>query len=107
MIFRQGDIVLVDFDPTAGHEPRKTRPALVVSNDLFNRSTNMTIVCPITSQDNQFYLHDKLPSRCRIQGWIVIEQARAMDLDAREAQCVEQLGEPELSRVLECLRTFF
>lgn len=107
MRFSQGDIVRVDFDPTVGHEPQKIRPALVVSNDLFNQSTSMTIVCPITSSDNQFRLHDPIPDRCVTHGWIVLEQARAMDLNAREAQFVEQLGEPELSHALKCLRTFF
>lgn len=31
MVFEQGDIIEVDFDPTRGHEPQKKRPALVVS----------------------------------------------------------------------------
>ena len=107
MYFNQGDLVRVDFDPTLGHELQKIRPALVVSNDLFNRSTSMTIVCPITSQDNGFHLHDRLPDRCQTSGWIVIEQARAMDLNIRNARFIERLGEPELTRVLDCLRTFF
>ena len=37
-VFEQGDIVYLDFDPQAGHEQRGRRPALVVSNNLFNRS---------------------------------------------------------------------
>ncbi|MDR1730903.1 MAG: type II toxin-antitoxin system PemK/MazF family toxin [Synergistaceae bacterium] len=50
MSFRQGDIVEVSFDPTRGHEPKKTRPALVVSNDTFNGATSMPVVCPITKR---------------------------------------------------------
>jgi mRNA interferase MazF len=34
---RKGDFIAVTFDPQSGHERRGRRPALVVSNDLFNR----------------------------------------------------------------------
>ena len=47
-VFEQGDIVYMDFDPQAGHEQRGRRPALVISNDLFNRVNSLTMVCPIT-----------------------------------------------------------
>ena len=47
-VFEQGDIVYMDFDPQAGHEQRGRRPALVISNDLFNRINSLTMVCPIT-----------------------------------------------------------
>ena len=47
MVFEQGDIVYLDFDPQAGHEQRGRRPALVVSNNTFNRFSSLTMVCPI------------------------------------------------------------
>jgi len=31
---KRGDVFLVNFDPTVGAEAKKTRPALVVSNDI-------------------------------------------------------------------------
>ena len=34
MIFEQGDIVYLDFDPQSGHEQKSRRPALVISNNL-------------------------------------------------------------------------
>ena len=34
---RKGDLIALTFDPQSGHEQRGRRPALVVSNDLFNR----------------------------------------------------------------------
>ena len=47
---RRGDIYLVNFDPTVGHEIRKTRPALVIQNDIGNRHSPITIVAAITSK---------------------------------------------------------
>ncbi|MFH1664152.1 MAG: type II toxin-antitoxin system PemK/MazF family toxin [archaeon] len=50
MIIKRGDILLVNFDPVKGSEQGKTRPALVVQNDIGNRYSNTTIVVPITSK---------------------------------------------------------
>jgi len=47
---RRGEIYLVNFDPTIGSEIRKTRPALVLQNDIANRHSPVTIVAAITSQ---------------------------------------------------------
>lgn len=46
---RRAEIYLVALDPTLGREIRKTRPALVIQNDVSNRLSDVTIVAPITS----------------------------------------------------------
>jgi mRNA interferase MazF len=47
---RRGEIYLVALDPTVGHEINKTRPALVIQNDVSNRYSPITIVAAISSQ---------------------------------------------------------
>jgi mRNA interferase MazF len=47
---RRGDIYLVSFDPALGHEIKKTRPALVLQNDIGNQYSLTTIVAAITSK---------------------------------------------------------
>src|SRR2546425_12141980 len=47
---RRGDVYLVAFDPARGHEIKKTRPALVVQNDIGNQYSSLTIVAAITSR---------------------------------------------------------
>jgi mRNA interferase MazF len=47
---RRGEVWLVSFNPTIGAEIRKTRPALVLQNDITNRASPITIVAAITSQ---------------------------------------------------------
>jgi len=47
---RRGDVCLVSFDPTLGAEIKKTRPALVLQNDVANRHSPITIVAALTSQ---------------------------------------------------------
>ena len=46
---RRGEIYLTALDPTLGREIRKTRPALVIQNDVSNRLSEITVVAPITS----------------------------------------------------------
>ncbi len=47
---RRGEIYLVEFDPTRGHEITKTRPALIIQNNIGNRYSPITIVAAISSQ---------------------------------------------------------
>jgi mRNA interferase MazF len=46
---RRGDIFLVSLDPTVGSEIKKTRPALVIQNDIANRYSPVTIVAAMTT----------------------------------------------------------
>ena len=45
-----GDVVIVDFNPQAGHEQAGKRPALVLSPKNFNKITGFAWLCPITNQ---------------------------------------------------------
>lgn len=46
----RGDIYLVNFDPTVGSEIQKTRPALILQNNIANRFSPVTIVAALSSQ---------------------------------------------------------
>ncbi|MBD2771796.1 type II toxin-antitoxin system PemK/MazF family toxin [Iningainema tapete] len=47
---RRGEVYLVNFDPTIGAEIKKTRPALILQNDISNQYSPITIVAAITSK---------------------------------------------------------
>jgi mRNA-degrading endonuclease toxin of MazEF toxin-antitoxin module len=47
---RRGEIHLVGFDPTVGHEIQKTRPAAVIQNDISNQDSPVMIVAAISSR---------------------------------------------------------
>ena len=53
MTIRRGDICLAALDPVMGSEVSKTRPALIVSNDINNQFSGTLTVLPITSKSLQ------------------------------------------------------
>ena len=53
---KRGEIYLVNFEPAVGAEIRKTRPALVLQNDIANRHSPIAIVAAVTSKfDEMLY----------------------------------------------------
>jgi len=107
MIYSQGDIIDVDFSPSSGHEAQKRRPCIVVSNELYNVSNCTTLVCPITSVQNNHYLHFPVEKGYDIDGFIVVEQIKSFDLDARPTKLIDHYSDEHLAPILSLLRSFF
>lgn len=59
---KRGEVFLVCLDPTIGSEINKTRPALVISNDINNQFSDTVTVIPITSTTEKIYPFEVLIS---------------------------------------------
>ncbi len=101
---QQGDIVILDFNPQAGHEQAGRRPALVISNASFHRYTGLAIFCPITSHIKHYPMHVLLDSRTRTNGEILCEHVKSLDYHARRISFVETLPADLLFDVMERVR---
>lgn len=52
---KRGDVYLVNLDPTVGSEIKKTRPAVIIQNNVGNQYSSVTIIAPITSGSDAVY----------------------------------------------------
>lgn len=99
----KGDLVAVTFDPQSGHEQKGRRPALVISNDLFNQRTGLAIVCPITNRLRDFPFHVTLPQESGVTGFVMVEQVKSIDYRARHVRFIEKAPESVLMEALSLL----
>jgi len=102
----QGDIVWINFNPQSGHEQSGKRPALVISNEIYNQNVNLIIACPITSQEKDFPLHIKLPQGCKTKGWVLCEQIRSLDPEARKVEFIEVAPNEFINRIRGIVQAF-
>jgi mRNA interferase MazF len=100
---RQGDIIAITFNPQSGHEQRGRRPSFVVSKDLFNQSTGLAIVCPITNTERGFPFHIPILKESKLTGFIMVEQVKSVDFQSRRAKRIEHSSDELLSEVLSIL----
>lgn len=79
----RGDIFLVNFDPTIGAEAKKTRPAVVVSNDINNAHSPIVSIAPITSNITKIYSFEvEIPRTVgglKSRSKVMVNQTRAVD----------------------------
>lgn len=100
---RKGDVIALTFDPQAGHEQRGRRPALVVSNDLFNKHTGLCIACPITNTRRDHPFHVGVPESDGVTGFVMVEQVKSVDFRTREAKRIGRASSALLDEVLSIL----
>ena len=90
---KQGDIIVMDFSPQKGHEQRGRRPAIVLSNNILNQHSSVALVCPITNTNKNHPFHIELDERTQTTGVILCDQAKMLDIKARNAEFKEECPE--------------
>lgn len=104
---KQGDIVMIALDHTAGTEIRGARPVLVLSNAEFNRS-GRALVAPITQGGNiqriEGWAVTLMGAGTVTQGVVVVSHCRVIDLAARGAKMIEAVPTEITEEVLAKLQ---
>ena len=100
---RRGDIVWVALNPTRGTEIRKTRPAVVISNDSCNQYGSRIVVLPVTSNVSSLY-----PGEARIDlagkpARVLGDQIRSVD-KSRLRSRAGRLRQDELREVEDAVK---
>jgi mRNA interferase MazF len=82
---RAGDIIWLDFDPQAGREQARRRPALVITEESYNRASSLVVVCPLTSRRKPYPF--ALPVVVdKVEGAVLVDHLKSMDWTARKAK---------------------
>ena len=104
---QRGEVWLVSFDPTRGHEQAGARPAIVLSVDSFNScGSNLVTVLPITSKPRALRTRiDVMPPEggLTVPSYVICEQTRTISTD----RLIKSLGTVSLGtmgRVSEIVR---
>ena len=100
---KQGDIVFLDFTPTKGHEQKRYRPAVVISNNIFNKNTRMAILCSITSNEKEFPTHYLLQHTKKVKGSVLCEYIRSVDYEIRSLKYAETMNNQDFENLLDLL----
>jgi mRNA interferase MazF len=80
-----GDIVMMDFDPQVGCEQARRRPALVLTDQRYNRASGLAVICPLTSQRKPYPF--ALPVIVdQIEGAVLVDQLKSLDWAGRRAE---------------------
>lgn len=101
----RGEIWLVNFDPTIGSEIKKTRPAVIISGQPFNRLRRTVVVVPLSSAHRRtaFPLLIAIHSSGR-PAVAVVDQVKA----AAKERFIRKLGSAsatEMQQISEALAT--
>lgn len=102
-MIEQYAVYWVDLNPTRGAEINKVRPCVVISPVEMNENLKTIIIAPVTSRGREGY-----PTRTQINieninGWIVLDQIRAIDKN-RLCDPVGKLGDNEIVSIKDIIR---
>ena len=95
----QGDIVALSFDPQSGHEQKGRRPAIIISNKIFNQHLGLAFACPITNTKRDFPFHIEVNSK-NITGFIMSEQMKSIDYNSRNIKFIEKATSSTINKIL-------
>ena len=101
----RGDVVWLHFDPQTGHEQAGRRPALVLSPQIYNRSSNIAVLCPITSKSKGYPYEVAIPAGLAVRGIILADQMKSLDWKQRQAAYLCAMPFDVLEDVFEKLLT--
>lgn len=100
----RGDLIVLDFDPQAGREQMRRRPALVLSPEAFNRVFGLAFIAPITTKPKGHAFEIPLPAGLRVKGSVMVHQVKSLDWRARRATAAGKVPAALIERAAEIVK---
>ena len=100
---KRGDVYWVALDPTLGTEIKKTRPAVIVSNNSCNTYGSRVVVLPLTSNVDSLYPGEAAITVSGRPVRAIGDQIRSLDKSRLRAR-IERLNSDELKAVDDAIR---
>ena len=100
---QRGEVWWVEFDPAVGSEIRKTRPAVVVSNDAANRNLARVVVVPLTSNTGRVYPGEAVVTVGEKSSKAMADQIMAAD-KARLKNQLGTLSKPDMLAIEDAIK---
>jgi len=104
---RRGDVVIIQLDPAEGHEMQKTRPAVVVQNDVGNKNSKTTIVAPATGTYRSYpfeVLVEASDSPFEKDSSVRLDQIRVVSVEKRIHSVAGSLADSTVGEIDDALK---
>lgn len=105
--YHQGDILYFDFSGSRGNEIRGIRPAVVISNDLYNENTDYIIVVPVTSGGTEFGGYVNLRGYRNVYGRVNATQIYTQSIERQRSNVLDSLREDDFEKIMAKINNQF
>ncbi len=100
----RGDIVWLNFDPQAGKEIKKKKPALIVSPKIYHQKVGLALCMPITSKVKGYPFEVSIQNK-HIDGVVLADQIRSLDWKQRKAIFITKIDPRCFAEVTQKFQT--
>jgi len=102
----RGSVWWVEFDPAVGSEIQKTRPAVIVSNDIANKYLARVVVVPLTNNISRLYPGEALVTVNGNRNKAMNDQIMSADKSRLKGKITE-LSDNDMISIETAMKTFF